>query len=118
MVNRPIEIGESLADLIRGALDDESEIGKRIILNRIASELPPQKPEATLNIVPAMTDQEARTYGSESLPFGKRAGEPIDSVPLSYLVWLADESRQTWRRLHAYLNSPRIKAERDGNEME
>jgi len=49
----------------------------------------------------------------EKIEFGMHAGSHYDCVPLSYLVWLADQSRTLWRDLHRYLNSPRIKAELD-----
>lgn len=110
--------GEKAAELIAfisSEAEDCDEIGKRIIANRIMEAVAgwsqPKTPATPAVAIQPMDDAEARRYGKQSLGFGQHADEPIEDVPLEYLCWLADTSRQTWQSLHRYLNSPRIKRE-------
>jgi len=110
--------GETAAELVSFIISEASsydEIGKRIIANRIseaiAGWLPSKAPVSTPVALQPMDDKEAKEYGKQTLGFGQNAYEPIENVPLEYLCWLADQSRQTWQSLHRYLNSPRIKRE-------
>lgn len=109
-----------LLDLIVDECNGMDNIGRRIVANRIVATLvawlPEEKKSAVAEIVEPFTDEEAKRYGAEVMAFGKHAGERIDAVDLDYLVWLADASRATFRGLHRYLNSPRLKAERAEEE--
>jgi len=115
------ETGMGLVDLIRDEMAPFNDVGRRIIANRVIDLVrvweEKQKTPQTEPIVP-MTEQEMTTFGHTTMKFGKHEGEKIKDVPLSYLVWLADESRQTWRKLHAYLNTPAVKARMETEESE
>lgn len=56
----------------------------------------------------AMTDEEAREFGRQTLGFGAHAGKTYDDCPLAYLEWLTD----TKNALDRYLRSRRIYEER------
>jgi hypothetical protein len=109
------ETGAELVSFILSEASGHDEIGKRIIANRVleavAGWLPPKAPTSPPATAQPMDDKEAKEYGKRSLGFGQHANEPIEDVPLEYLCWLADTSRQTWQSLHRYLNNPRIKTE-------
>jgi hypothetical protein len=114
-----IEKAQELIELITDEAMTCNEIERRIIANRITEVLDrwhKRTSTAIAEMVEPFNDGEARFYGGNKMPFGKYAGERVDSVPLGYLIWLADESRTTWRGLHRYLNSPRIKQELDDLE--
>lgn len=108
------EIAKELVGMIELEVSDLDELGRKILARRILDCLRPWLLTETAKPDPLepFTDEEARRFGAELMAFGKHAGERIDSVDLEYLLWLADASRTTWRGLHRYLNSPRIKAER------
>lgn len=55
-----------------------------------------------------MDDQEARRFERRTMSFGQHHGKQIGDVPLSYLVWLDEESRGFQLALHRYLASDRI----------
>ena len=38
-----------------------------------------------------MTDEQARRFEKENIPFGQHANTRVGSVPLQYLRWLADQ---------------------------
>jgi len=60
----------------------------------------------------AMSDQEAKRFEQEVMPFGKHKGKAVVDVPLDYLFWLdGDEFR---RRLPGYLLSDRVQREIQG----
>lgn len=111
----PATVGNSLGELIREEMESRDPVAQRIIANRVrlaieewikAGENPPQP-------VPPMNDAEVRRCELEIMPFGKHHGEQIRDVPFDYLEWLADESRNTWRKLHAYLNNHMVKEKRE-----
>lgn len=61
-----------------------------------------------------MGDAEAAHFGrNQEMPFGKHAGRIVDSVPLDYLVWLADQpsAMSFTTELRRYLKSERIQRE-------
>lgn len=112
-------VGDTLAQMVREELEGRDEVGQRIIANRVrhaieawvhVGETPPQP-------VKPMTDQEATAFECEPMEFGKYNGVPVKDVPLDYLEWVADAGRKTWRQIHAYLNSPRLLAERRSEEV-
>jgi hypothetical protein len=106
------EIAAELVGLIVSELEAADETGRRIIANRIveaiAGWLPPQAQRPAAASTKPMTDAESVRYGNERMRFGEFTGWRVEDVPLSYLSWLADASRQTWSELHRYLRSPRI----------
>jgi len=110
----PTNTAHELIELIKSEMDALDDVGKRIIANRLIKLLEPYQPIATYTPVAftePFNDGEAKFYGGQKMPFGKYTGARVDCVPLDYLIWLADESRKTWKGLHRYLNSPRIKQE-------
>jgi len=120
MSDNPAIVGDTLAELIRAELAGCTPTAQRIIANRIKAAIeswiePGEKP---LQSVPPMTDQEAFLFKQERMEFGKYTGQCVCDVPLDYLEWLADASRKTWRQIHGYLNSPRVKQEREAAEAE
>ena len=113
-MNNPSETGEAIAALISDAFETHpGPISERIIANRVRCALPAERltTASITDSLPPMSDEQAKAYGKTQIQFGKYSGQEIDSVPLDYMIWLADQSRDTWRLLHSYLNSPRIKAE-------
>ncbi|MFH1738368.1 MAG: hypothetical protein ABIH23_05125 [bacterium] len=56
-----------------------------------------------------MTDQEARVFGNERMPFGEFKGMRIDDIELSRLTWYADQTFQ--KQLRRYLKSSRLRSE-------
>lgn len=69
----------------------------------------PKQPQATAD--QPMTDEQARVFGLTEMPYGEFKGQSINSVPFDRLEWYADSKFQ--KLLIRYLNSPRIKRERD-----
>lgn len=67
----------------------------------------PKLPE---EVIP-YTQDEAKKFGKEIIPFGKHEGRFIDEIPLTYLCWLADVSRSFSAKLVRYLRSDRIQYE-------
>lgn len=59
--------------------------------------------------VSPMTQQEARDFGSVTVPFGKFNNVAVDNVPMDWLVWLADQTFVD--DLRRYLESERVKSE-------
>lgn len=55
----------------------------------------------------AMTDEEAKEFGQQTISFGKHNGETYDNIPIDYLEWLADRNLPLTR----YLRSRRIRDE-------
>jgi hypothetical protein len=112
----PSDIADTLVDLIATETQGLDTIGTRIVANRIYEVIRPWLHPSRQGMSPAiepMTDEESRRFEHTFIPFGKYATSPIENVPVAYLEWLADQSRNTWRNLHRYLNSPRIRAERE-----
>jgi hypothetical protein len=60
--------------------------------------------------LPRMTDDESRKFGQRAIEFGRYACQPVESVPLDYLLWL-DEQPDFRRDLNKYLRSDRIQQE-------
>jgi hypothetical protein len=111
------ETAEEIIDLIRTEIASLDKVGERILARRIfyyvkpLAAIPEEKPEP----VKPMTEQEAAAFGKTFMEFGEFRGQPVDSVPVDRLEWYADASRGNYRQLHRYLNSPRVKRERDND---
>lgn len=60
-----------------------------------------------------MNDAELREFGRSTMPFGVHLGKRIDNVPIEYLDWLLGNAAEFLVNVRQYLNSPRIKAERE-----
>lgn len=58
----------------------------------------------------AMTDEEAKAFGSEVVPFGKWASWRVDSCPMDWLDWL-DAQPDFRRQVNRYLRSERVQRE-------
>ena len=68
------------------------------------AELPPQPG--------GMSSDEARLFGQRmTMPAGKYAGQPVDKVPIDYLLWWAFEPSDFTKQLRRYLRSERIQRE-------
>ena len=114
----PAEVANEIIEILNSEISGMDDLGQRIVANRLAEVIQPYLPIMLHSTAPEvkdipMTDAEAKAYGQTKLEFGKFANVRIDATPMSYLTWLCDESRSTWKRLHRYLNSSRIKHERD-----
>jgi len=72
---------------------------------------PPATGRPRWNMEP-MTDAQAKAFGASKMPFGMHNGRRVDEVPIDYLERVADPN-EFQRALRRYLNSPRIKAERE-----
>lgn len=59
-------------------------------------------------VVPVL---DAKKIGNQTIPFGQYSGKRFDDIPLDYLEWLSDSSRDLSSRLDAYLKSKRIRSE-------
>ena len=106
----PGELAKQLVDLMNAELFSMDAVGRRIVLNCVQEYiqpfLQPSKPAAPAAIVPSpMDEREAQQYGETAWKFGKYSGKTVKEIPGSYLAWLADQSRDTWRNLTRYLNS-------------
>jgi hypothetical protein len=100
-----------LLELEFGNLDP---VGQRIVANRLLERLagwiPPRRDEPPIQ---PMTELEADRFERDTMHFGKHAGEKFSDIDVDYLAWLADASRDLWRKLHAYLRS-----DADAKELE
>jgi hypothetical protein len=99
------QVAEELLELLELEFDKLDPVGQRIVANRLLERLSAWLPEPKpLPPVEPMTEQQAKAYGLSALDFGKHAGEELRDVPVDYLEWLADASRDLWRNLHGYLH--------------
>ena len=57
-----------------------------------------------------MNDAECEQFGNTAMPFGKFAGQPIHSVELRYLEWLAFAPDEFKLSLQRYLLNPLVEA--------
>lgn len=60
-----------------------------------------------------MNDMEARVFEENLMPYGKHRGENVGSVPLDYLLWLADNKDDFHGELRRYCLSRRVQDEQD-----
>jgi hypothetical protein len=115
MATTPAQLVQDLVDLVVAEGSRLDDVGRTILARRIfealAAWLPSVGPLAEAQPAP-MSEAEARMFAATTLGFGSHADTPIGELPLMYLEWLADRSRQTWRDLDRYLNSPAVKRER------
>jgi len=101
------------AELISELIDEEAKVhGRRFWVEMakiVNAHVPdPYKPRKQPSVRP-MTLQEARNFGSSIVPFGKHNNVPVDSVPMDWLEWLADQTFVD--DLRRYLESERVKSE-------
>jgi uncharacterized protein (DUF3820 family) len=84
----------------------------RLIAEHAAEEAGLSLRSPTNNRITPMTDDEARTFGGELMPFGQHRGVKVDHVPIDYLQWLVDERDKGFqKRLQRYLLSSRVQCE-------
>ena len=111
----PAEQADTLIDLIRSDVSSLDAIGRRIVANRIiaalADWLPTEKKSTTAEVLDPMSDEEAAAFERDRSTFGKFIGAPYGTVDFSYLAWLADEQRKSYRQITRYLSNPRVKRE-------
>ena len=67
--------------------------------------------DAPPSVTGPMTDDEAREWGKQGMPFGKHVGQAVNDTPIEYLVWIADTGGKFQRDLNRYLKSPRLRRE-------
>jgi hypothetical protein len=106
---KPGEVASELLELLEQDLADLDPIGQRIVANRLLERLSRWIPLRDPPPVNPMTDDEARRFEQERIEFGKYRSCPYGAIDEDYLAWLADASRDLWRKLHAYLRSDRVK---------
>jgi hypothetical protein len=80
----------------------------RLVGEKLARWLPRAEPQVVRD--KPMTDDESRKFGQRAIEFGRYACQPVESVPLDYLLWL-DEQPDFRRDLNKYLRSDRIQQE-------
>lgn len=105
------ECAQTLIDLIVEETSGLDFIGRTIVARRIVGVLSgwlPKDEKPPLTSMLAMTELEAKEFGAAVIPFGVHQGDRYDMIATSYLCWLADASRETWRSLHRYLRSKRV----------
>jgi len=106
----PGEVASELLELLELEFDKLDPVGQRIVANRLLERLagwiPPRRDEPP---VTPMTPDEAKRFEIETMQFGKHVGERFADIDPDYLAWLADASRDLWRKLHAYLRSDLVK---------
>ena len=76
----------------------------RRVLESVCAVLPPEYHPTR---VAAMTDEEAREFKKERVPFGKFKTYMIKDVPLDDLCWI-DEQPDFRRQVNRYLRNPQI----------
>jgi len=109
---------QTLIDMIVDEASGYDDVGRTIIAKRIMGVLSGWLPEREktkcdpVGCVP-MTEREASEFERQTVQFGKYVGQQYWDVPTDYLRWLADASRDTWRALHRYLNSPAVRRQDD-----
>jgi hypothetical protein len=111
------DLAADIRDLIEAELPSLDADGKRILARRIWQCLEPYAalPVPKAESLKPMTEPQARVFEVETMTFGKYIGRAIGDVPLDYLEWLSDASREFWQKCHRYLNSERVKREREGD---
>jgi len=107
----PGEVASELLELLELDFAEMDGVGQRIVANRLLERLAKWLPVygQKESPIPPMTDLEARRFEIETMQFGKYAGERFADIDPDYLAWLADASRDLWRKLHAYLRSDLVK---------
>ncbi len=110
----PGDIATQLVELVQSECEGLDEVGKRIVANRLAELVEPWRVKKPLNHPAALvpyTEAEAIAFEQEVITFGMHSGKRYADVPLEYLQWLADQSRQNFHCLWRYLKSERVKRE-------
>ena len=100
------------AAIVAAFVDEEFEFHGDRFLEELALMLPKKlcKPkEKKAPLLRPMTQQEARNFGSVTVPFGKYNNVAVDNVPMDWLQWLADQTFVD--NLRRYLESERVKSE-------
>jgi len=104
------EIGQRIAaryaaEVIASLADEEEKIHGRLLWvqlhNICCAHVPCKKQQEEI-----MTEQQARRFGMELIPFGEFAGSQVDDIPLERLQWYADQ--RFVDKLRLYLKSRRI----------
>ena len=98
--------GRQWADEVLILLEDSTDAFRIGFWRRIKKELSPKDIDSK-----AMTDEEAREFGTTIVDFGQYQGRRMDDMPLDYLEWLTAANAKMQR----YLRSRRIMAETDGD---
>lgn len=108
---------QQVVDLIAGEIKDFTDDQVESFWAIIQAIAPPQEPTpaAEPEIVP-MNDEESFGFGQRTMQFGKHQGERIDSVPIEYVVWLAESADTFKTDLKRYLMSRRVQAEQETPE--
>lgn len=112
--------GEMVADLIMDAVGELDTDQARDAFWRTLRLIVPIEAQQTTAEKQAdeMSDAHARMFGQTHLKFGKYVGERIDDVPLSYLLWLTEETDPFKRDLRRYIKSRRVQSEQDDGDEE
>jgi len=115
MSSTAAERGDELAEFVADAIMSEMTEGERqVVYSRVRNALaalpmyrpPPVAPHPTIR---PMTDAEAERFEMTPLDFGRYRGVLIQTVPLDYLCWFADQPEQQVKAdIRRYLKAPRI----------
>ena len=101
----------AICDLIREELAGTPLRAVEQFLAPLREVIPPVKESPRKVTIEPMTDEEAKWFGNERMPYGEFKGMRIDDIALERLAWYADQKFQG--QLRRYLASRRIKAERE-----
>ena len=116
IIRRRVSVRERARSVIALMVEEASSITPDIceaFWDEIRKSLPQSTPVALSN--QPMTDEQARVFGLSPMPFGEFKGWPVHNVPLDRLEWYSDSKFQ--QQLVRYLNSPKMKQERDLNDL-
>lgn len=101
-----------IAELVIDEADALPEYFWEVLFKKLAQYVP--VPEETVNKqlpFKPMTQQQAKLFGNQPMPYGQFQGKRIDEVPLDRLQWYADQSFTD--DLRRYLTAERISGEAD-----
>ena len=105
---------EMMNDAANAHPDHKADVA-RIFWDTVRAEIDVLVPRSEPNQLPsvrAMTDQQARDFEAERMPFGKHDNKVIGDVPPEYLLWLDENSFNA--RLRQYLASERFQRRQEG----
>ena len=88
-------------------------------LRRHADKYDPPPPVNRNAPLEPMSDERAKLFESEMMPYGKHAGELIGDVASKnprYLIWLADAPTDFQHDLKRYLRNPNVSRDLEGDD--
>lgn len=101
------------AEEVASLADDEAKTYGKIFWEQlhkiVCAHVPCNKPKPKPEKIRPMSQEEARVFGKQLVPFGEFSGRRVDDAPLDRLQWYADQTFTD--NLRRYLESERIRME-------